>query len=90
MITTQLDENDETLPDPPLWRVVKASAPEWYLIVVGVIASAVDGISFPLVSIFMGRIFEVGIINFCNLNFIFQCIFKFDRYFSRESTDMGK
>ena len=59
MITTQEDENDETLPDPPLWRVVKASAPEWYLILVGVIASAAEGVSFPLISIFMGRIFEV-------------------------------
>ena len=55
-----MDENDEKLPDPPLWRLVKASAPEWYLIVVGVIASAGDGISFPIISIFMGRLFEVG------------------------------
>ena len=55
-----MDENDEKLSDPPLWRLVKASAPEWYLIVVGVIASVGDGISFPVISIFMGRIFEVG------------------------------
>ena len=57
----QLDERDETLPDPPLWRVVKASAPEWYIIVVGVIASAADGVTFPVLAIFMGRLFEVGI-----------------------------
>ena len=59
MVTTQLDENDKTLPDPPLWRVVKASAPEWHLIVVGVIASALDGMTFPVISVFMGRLFEV-------------------------------
>ena len=59
MITTQEDENDKTLPDPPLWRVVKASAPEWYLIVIGVIASAADGMSFPIISVFMGKLFEV-------------------------------
>ena len=75
MITTQLDENDETLPDPPLWCVVKASAPEWYLIVVGVIASAVDGISFPLISIFMGRIFEVEIINFFVILISYFCVY---------------
>ena len=75
MITTQLDENDETLPDPPLWRIVKASAPEWYLIVVSVIASAVDGISFPLVSIFMGRILEVEIINFFVILISYFCVY---------------
>ena len=56
-----MDETDEKLPDPPLWRVVKASAPEWYIIVVGVIASALDGMTFPVISVFMGRLFEVGI-----------------------------
>ena len=59
MIIIQEDKNDETLPDPPLWRVVKASAPEWYLIIVGVIASAADGMAFPMISVFMGRLFEV-------------------------------
>jgi len=54
-----LDEQDKALPDPPLWRVVKASAPEWYLVLIGVIASAIDGMSFPVISIFMGRLFEV-------------------------------
>ena len=57
----QLDEQDKTLPDPPLWRVVKASAPEWYIIVIGVIASAADGVTFPVMSIFIGRLFEVSI-----------------------------
>ena len=58
---TQANENDEALPDPPLWRVVRASAPEWYLIVIGVLASAIDGTTFPVISVFMGRLFEVGI-----------------------------
>ena len=57
----QLDEQDKALPDPPLWRVVKASAPEWYIIVIGVIASAADGVTFPVMSIFIGRLFEVSI-----------------------------
>ena len=55
-----MDEEDKALPDPPLWRVVKASAPEWYLVLIGVIASAIDGMSFPVISIFMGRLFEVS------------------------------
>ena len=59
MLITQLDENDEALPDPPLLRVVKASAPEWYLIVVGVISSAIDGVKYPIVAVFMGELFEV-------------------------------
>ena len=54
-----MDEQDKALPNPPLWRVVKASASEWYLVLIGVLASAVDGISFPLISVFMGRLFEV-------------------------------
>ena len=56
-----MDEQDKALPDPPLWRVVKASAPEWYLVLIGVLASAADGISFPIISVFMGRLFEVRI-----------------------------
>ena len=55
------DEHDQALPDPSLWRVVKASAPEWYLIVIGVIASAGDGATFPLISVFMGELFEVNL-----------------------------
>jgi len=39
--------------------VVKASAPEWYLILIGVIASAIDGSTFPIISVFMGELFEV-------------------------------
>ena len=68
MIIIQEDENDETLPDPSLWRIVKASAPEWYLIVVGVIASAVDGSSFPVISVFMGRLFEVWYSSLINIH----------------------
>ncbi|XP_065884882.1 ATP-dependent translocase ABCB1-like [Dysidea avara] len=53
------DEHDQALPDPSLWRVVRASAPEWYLILIGVIASAVDGAIFPSSALFMGELFEV-------------------------------
>ncbi|XP_065886098.1 ATP-dependent translocase ABCB1-like [Dysidea avara] len=53
------DEHDKALPDPSLWRVVEASAPEWYLILIGVIASAADGAAFPTIAVFMGRLFEV-------------------------------
>jgi len=53
------DEHDQALPDPSLWHVVKASAPEWYLILIGVIASAIDGSTFPIISLFMGELFEV-------------------------------
>ena len=53
------DEHDQALPDPSLWRVVKASAPEWYLIFIGVLASAADGATFPTMAIFMGRVLEV-------------------------------
>jgi len=56
-----LDEQDNALPDPPLWRVIKASAPEWYLLVVGVIGSAVDGVLFPILAVFLGRALEVCI-----------------------------
>ena len=56
-----MDEHDKALPDPPLLRVAKASAPEWYLVLIGTIASAVDGITFPIMAIFMGRLFEVEI-----------------------------
>ena len=57
------DEHDQALPDPSLWRVVNASAPEWYLIMIGVIASAADGATFPLIALFMGRLFEVSVHN---------------------------
>ena len=57
------DEHDQALPDPSLWRVVKASAPEWYLILIGVIASAADGATFPVISVFMGQLFGV----YCNV-----------------------
>ena len=72
---TQANENDEALPDPPLWRVVRASAPEWYLIVIGVLASAADGATFPVISVFMGRLFEVGI-KICQISVIQpNCLF---------------
>ena len=79
----QMDENDKALPNPPLWRVVKASAPEWYLLLIGVIASALDGMTYPIISVFIGRLLEVGI-NACNLlvfnlHFIY-CIYFFDAH----------
>ena len=55
----QMNEQDKALPDPSVWRVVKAAAPEWYIILIGVIASAADGITFPVISVFMGELFEV-------------------------------
>ena len=57
------DEHDQALADPSLWRVVKASTPEWYLILIGVIASAADGATFPVISVFMGQLFGV----YCNV-----------------------
>ena len=56
----QTNEQDKALPDPSAWRVVKAVAPEWHIILIGVIASAADGITFPVISIFMGELFEVS------------------------------
>lgn len=56
-----MDENDEALPDPPLWHVVKASALEWYILLIGVIASnSIHGMTFPIISVFMARLFGVG------------------------------
>ena len=56
-----MDENDEALPDPPLWRVVKASTAECYLLLIGVKASSsIHGMTFPIISVFMGRLFGVG------------------------------
>ena len=54
-----MNEQDKALPEPSAWRVVKAAAPEWYIILVGVLASAADGVTFPIISIFMGELFEV-------------------------------
>ena len=68
------NEHDKALPDPSLWRVVRASAPEWYLILTGVIASAIDGGTFPIVSVFMGRLFEVCSlhVSVCTCPFIYS------------------
>lgn len=61
----QIDDADdgEELPDPSLWKLIAASAPEWYLILIGVITSAVDGAAYPVTAIFVGHITKVFIIN---------------------------
>lgn len=42
-----------------LRRVIAKNAPEWWLIVIGVIAAAINGCLFPAFSLFFGEILEV-------------------------------
>ena len=54
-----MDVQDKALPDLSLKRIAKVIAPEWYLLVIGVLGSAIDGATFPVISIFMGRLLKV-------------------------------
>ena len=44
----------------PVWRIWKINAPEWYLIVVGVICSLANGAIQPLFAIFFAEILNVS------------------------------
>ncbi|XP_065884883.1 ATP-dependent translocase ABCB1-like [Dysidea avara] len=58
-VDQEVDEDDQTLPDAPLWRVIKASSPEWYLIIIGILASSFEGAAFPITGILVGKFYEI-------------------------------
>jgi len=48
--------NDDDLPRPSQRRMLQANAPEWKLILVGLIAAAVNGAVFPVYAIIFGEV----------------------------------
>ena len=53
------EEWDKEIPNVAMGRVIKVNAPEWWLIVVGVLAAMVNGSVFPLYSILFGEVLRV-------------------------------
>uniref|UniRef100_A0A1X7TB27 ABC transmembrane type-1 domain-containing protein n=1 Tax=Amphimedon queenslandica TaxID=400682 RepID=A0A1X7TB27_AMPQE len=53
------EEWDKDIPDVSLMRVMKANAPEWWLIGLGLIGSLFLGAMNPLFAVFFGEIIEV-------------------------------
>ena len=52
-------KKDEDLPKASILRIMKLNAPEWQIIVVGVIASAINGGSMPAYAILFGEVLGV-------------------------------
>jgi len=50
---------EEDLPKPSQKRILKANAPEWHIILFGLIASGVNGATFPVFSIIFGEVLGV-------------------------------
>lgn len=55
----QQEEWDKELPVAPLSRIIAVNAKEWWLIILGVIGAAVNGLIFPSFSIFFGEILRI-------------------------------
>ena len=52
-------EWDKEIPDVPLFRVIALNAKEWWLIVLGVFGSMINGSIFPLFAIIFGEVLAV-------------------------------
>ncbi len=50
---------DKDLPEVSLFRVIRLNAPEWWMILLGVIASALSGAVFPVFGLVFGEILGV-------------------------------
>lgn len=55
----KLEEWDKEIPSVSLFRVLALNAREWWLIVLGVLGSAINGSIFPLFAIIFGEILAV-------------------------------
>lgn len=53
------EEWDKEIPPVSLGRVIKVNAPEWWLIVIGVLAAMINGSVFPVYSILFGEVLRV-------------------------------
>ena len=55
----QQEEWDKEIPQASFFRLMKVNAPEWWLIVIGVLAAIVNGSVFPVYSILFGEVLRV-------------------------------
>ena len=59
-VSSKLQEEwDKEIPPVSLGRLLKVNAPEWWLIIVGVLAAMVNGSVFPVYSILFGEVLRV-------------------------------
>ena len=58
-LQTQQEEWDKDIPEVKLTRVLHANAPEWWVIIFGLLGSLILGSIFPLFSVIFGEILEV-------------------------------
>ena len=61
-------QEEEKLPDPPLSRIMKLNASEWYLIIIGSFAAIIQGAIQPAFAVVFSVILGVGFLDFiCGL-----------------------
>ena len=53
------EEWDKDIPPVSLGKVIKVNAPEWWLIIIGVLAAMINGSVFPVYSILFGEVLRV-------------------------------
>jgi hypothetical protein len=71
IVKTETKEDD--LPKPSILRILKLNAPEWKFIVVGVIASAINGGSMPAYAVLFGEVLGVRASSTSRLRISFTC-----------------
>ncbi len=55
----QQEQWDKELPEVPLKRVIKLNAPEWWIILFGILGAMVNGVFYPTFSLLFGEILSV-------------------------------
>ena len=58
-LTKKQEEWDKEIPEVPLYRVIKLNAPEWYIIIIGMLGAAVNGCIWPAFALLFGEILDV-------------------------------
>ena len=59
-VSSKLQEEwDKEIPPASFLRLLKVNAPEWWLIIIGVLAAIVNGSVFPVYSILFGEVLRV-------------------------------
>jgi hypothetical protein len=55
----KVESKKEDLPKPSLGRIMKLNAPEWQMIVLGVVCAAVNGGAMPAYGVLFGEVLGV-------------------------------
>ena len=56
----EMEDEDEDLPKVSFWELLKLNKEDWYLLLIGIVMSALVGSAFPLVSLLFSETVRVS------------------------------